>query len=102
MYNLPHIYNLEFNILQSLGPLPIYLLIFAVIYFIMIRPQVKQQKEHSSILENLKKGDRIITNGGIIGKIANIKGKNNEIIEISTNNSNIEILRTHIKSLYSK
>tara|TARA_B100000686_G_C16307952_1_gene721826 strand:- start:276 stop:584 length:309 start_codon:yes stop_codon:yes gene_type:complete len=102
MYNLPHIYNLEFNILQSLGPLPIYLLIFAVIYFIMIRPQVKQQKQHTALLENLKNGDRIITNGGIVGKIVNIKGKNKEIIQISTNNSNIEILRSHIKSLHSK
>ena len=74
MYNLPHIYNLEFNILQSLGPLPIYLLSFAVIYFIMIRPQVKQQKQHTALLENLKNGDRIITNGGIVGKIVNIKG----------------------------
>ena len=75
MINLVHIYNLKANILQTLGPLPIYLLIFLVIYFIMIRPQVKQQKEHKVMLENIKKGDRIVTKGGIIGKIVNIKGK---------------------------
>ena len=44
MINLVHIYNLKANILQTLGPLPIYFLIFLVIYFVMIRPQVKQQK----------------------------------------------------------
>ena len=102
MYNLPLIYNLEFNILKSLGPLPIYLLIFVVIYFIMIRPNVKQQKEMNEMLNNLKKGDKIITNGGIIGKISNIKGKNKEILEINSNNNTIEVLRSHIKSLNNK
>ena len=48
MNNLIHFTNLNANILQTLGPLPIYLLIFAVIYFIMIRPQVRQQKEHTA------------------------------------------------------
>ena len=55
MYNL--IYNTTFsnNILQTLGPLPIYVLIFAIIYFVMIRPQAKKQKEHNQMLDNLKK-----------------------------------------------
>ena len=45
----------------------------------MIRPQVKRQKDHAKLLENIKKGDRIITKGGIIGKIVAIKGKNKDI-----------------------
>ena len=102
MINLIHLNSLNANILQSLGPLPIYLLIFAVIYFIMIRPQVKQQKTHSKMLENLKKGDKVITRGGIIGTIKNIKGKNKDIIEIDTNNTKIDILKTHITSIYNK
>ena len=60
MINLVHIYNLKANILQTLGPLPIYFLIFPVIYFVMIRPQVKQQKEHSQMLENIKKGRTVL------------------------------------------
>ena len=102
MVNLVHIYNLKANILQTLGPLPIYLLIFLVIYFIMIRPQVKQQKEHKVMLENIKKGDRIVTKGGIIGRIVNIKGKNKEIVEIDVNNSKIDVFKTHISSTYNK
>ena len=75
MYNL--IYNTTFsnNILRTLGPLPIYVLIFAIIYFVMIRPQAKKQKEHNQMLDNLKKGDRVVTNGGIVGVIKNIKVK---------------------------
>ena len=102
MINLVHIYNLKANILQTLGPLPIYFLIFLVIYFIMIRPQAKQKKEHSQMLENIKKGDRVVTKGGIIGNIVSIKGKNKEILEIEVNNSRIDVFKTHISSIYNK
>ena len=98
MYNL--IYNTTFsnNILQTLGPLPIYVLIFAIIYFVMIRPQARKQKEHNQMLDNLKKGDRVVTNGGIVGVIKNIKGKDKNIIEIDSSNTKLEVLRTHISA----
>ena len=98
MYNL--IYNTTFsnNILQTLGPLPIYVLIFAIIYFVMIRPQAKKQKEHNLMLDNLKKGDRVVTNGGIVGVIKNIKGKDKNILEIDSSNTKLEVLRTHIST----
>ncbi len=44
----------------------------AIFYFLLIRPQQKKAKEHKALLDNLKRGDRIITNGGIIGTIVNI------------------------------
>ena len=50
------------------------LLIFVVFYFFMIRPQVKKQKELKNFRESLKKGDKIVTTGGIYGKIAEING----------------------------
>ena len=98
MYNL--IYNTTFsnNILQTLGPLPIYVLIFAIIYFVMIRPQAKKQKKHNQMLDNLKKGDRVVTNGGIVGVIKNIKGKDKNILEIDSSNTKLEVLRTHIST----
>lgn len=98
MYNL--IYNTTFsnNILQTLGPLPIYVLIFAIIYFVMIRPQARKQKEHNQMLDNLKKGDRVVTNGGIVGVIKNIKGKDKNILEIDSSNTKLEVLRTHIST----
>ena len=48
------------------------LLMFAVFYFILIRPQVKKQRQHQDMLSKLEKGDMIITNGGLIGKISGI------------------------------
>jgi preprotein translocase subunit YajC len=51
-----------------MGFLPM-ILIFAVFYFLLIRPQQKKAKEHRMLLENLKKGDAVITQGGLFGKI---------------------------------
>jgi preprotein translocase subunit YajC len=51
--------------------LPI-ILMFAVLYFIMIRPQMKRQKEHRSMLAAMTKGDEVITNGGIVGKVTKV------------------------------
>jgi preprotein translocase subunit YajC len=47
-------------------------LMVAIFYFLLIRPQQKKAKEHKALLDNLKKGDRVITNGGVIGTIVNL------------------------------
>lgn len=54
--------------------LPLFL-IFGIFYFILIRPQQKQQKEFKKMLEGLKKNDQIVTTGGVHGTIVNIKEK---------------------------
>lgn len=69
-----------------LGFLP-FLLIFAVLYFLMIRPQAKRQKEQQNMLKDLKQGDEIVTIGGIHGTIAGIREQDNSlIVKISDNN----------------
>jgi preprotein translocase subunit YajC len=50
------------------------LIIFAVFYFVVFRPQQKKMKEHKMLLDNLKPGDEVLTNSGIYGKIVNISG----------------------------
>ena len=55
--------------LMSMLPL---LLMFAVLYFVMIRPQMKKQKEHRSMVDALAKGDEIVTAGGLLGKVSKI------------------------------
>ena len=50
-----------------------FVLILAIIYFLMIRPQQKQRKQHEKTIMSLKKGDEIVTVGGIIGKVVHIK-----------------------------
>jgi len=89
------------EILQKLGSLPIFLLMFVIIYFLMIRPQSIQQKNHQSMLENLKKGDKVLTRGGIVGKIVDFQGKNDNIVILSIDDStNITILKSYISSLH--
>ena len=54
------------NILASLFPL---LVLFAIFYFLVIRPQQKQAKQHKEMVESLKKGDKIVTAGGLIAEV---------------------------------
>ncbi|HJD44550.1 MAG TPA: preprotein translocase subunit YajC [Candidatus Paenalcaligenes intestinipullorum] len=57
------------NALLSFLPI---ILLFAVLYFMMIRPQMKRQKEHRNLVAGLSKGDEVITSGGLLGKIAKV------------------------------
>jgi len=50
-------------------------LIFVVFYFLLIRPQQKQAKEHQKMLDGVKRGDRIITSGGLFGQVQSVRGK---------------------------
>ena len=52
--------------------------IFAIFYFVMIRPQQKQRKDHEERLRNLKRGDEVVTAGGIVGKVVHIAGPTGE------------------------
>ncbi|QPF72280.1 preprotein translocase subunit YajC [Roseateles sp. DAIF2] len=54
-----------------LSMLPL-VLMFVVLYFVMIRPQMKRQKEHKAMIEALAKGDEIVTAGGLLGKVAKL------------------------------
>jgi len=54
-----------------MGMLPI-ILMFVVLYFLMIRPQMKRQKEHRNLVAGLSKGDEVISAGGILGKVSKV------------------------------
>ncbi|MBV7484095.1 preprotein translocase subunit YajC [Bordetella sp. BOR01] len=54
-----------------MGMLPI-VLMFVILYFLMIRPQMKRQKEHRNLVANLAKGDEVMTAGGILGKVSKV------------------------------
>lgn len=74
------------NMLMQLLP---FLLIIVVFYFFMIRPQVKRQKELRKYRESLKKGDKVVTTGGIYGKVTEVK-ESHVVIEIA-NDVNIKV-----------
>ena len=79
-----------------------FILIFFIIYFLMIRPQVRRQREVKIMLDNLRKGDKVITSGGIIGIIAGFKEKENIVTLKLNQNVKIEILKTAISKVISK
>ena len=69
------------------------ILIFVIFYFFLIRPQQKKVKDHKAMVEALKRGDKVITSGGIVGTVERII--DNEKVEIKiSENVNVEIIRS--------
>ena len=68
--------------MQGLSAFAPFIAIFAIMYFVMIRPQVRKQKEHQAMLQKLGKGDEIITRGGLIGKITGVSDDGILVIEL--------------------
>ena len=67
------------------------LLIFVVFYFLLIRPQVKRQKEHKTMVEALNKGDEVVTAGGIVGKITDMADQYITLQVASVNGQPVQI-----------
>ena len=61
-----------------------FILIFAIMYFLLIRPQQKKVKEHKALVEAIKKGDEVVTQGGLIGKVTKVKGEGRIEVEIAS------------------
>jgi len=79
----------------SFAPLLFMILIF---YFLLIRPQQKKQKAHQSMLSELKKGDRVLTSGGIIGLIERVKDDGNLLIKVA-DNVKLEFAKSSVSSI---
>ena len=66
--------------MQAMQPIMMMLVMFGIFYFILIRPQVKKQREHAAVLNKLDKGDEVITRGGVIGKITGFTDNNTVLV----------------------
>ena len=77
------------------------ILIFVIFYFFLIRPQQKKVKEHKSMVASLKRGDEVVTSGGIIGRIERILGDDKVDLSISENVT-IQVVQSTIQSLLNK
>jgi preprotein translocase subunit YajC len=82
-----------------IGLLPI-ILMFVLLYFLMIRPQMKRQKEHRQMVEGLQKGDEVVTAGGLIGRITKIS-EHYMSLEIAPN-TEVNVQRTSVQTLLPK
>ena len=77
------------------------ILIFVIFYFFLIRPQQKKVKEHKSMVSALKRGDEVITSGGIVGKIERVLGDDKIDITIA-DNVTVQVVQSTIQSLLNK
>jgi preprotein translocase subunit YajC len=84
------------GIMEMLVPL---IIVFAIFYFLLIRPQQKQMKQHKEMLDKLKRGDNVVTNGGIIGKIYQING-DLVMLEVA-DDIRIKVLKNQIAGLFN-
>ena len=74
------------------------LLMFGVFYFILIRPQMKRQREHQAMLKQLDKGDMVVTRGGLVGKIS---GVTDTVLTIELQEKvRVRVLRSHVEGKY--
>lgn len=73
-------------------------LMFAVFYFLLIRPQVKRQREHQEMLKKLDKGDSVVTRGGLVGKITGVTD-NMLVIELQEK-VRVRVLRSHVEGKF--
>ena len=77
------------------------ILIFVIFYFFLIRPQQKKVKEHKLMVAALKRGDEVVTSGGIVGKIERVLGDDKVDILISENVT-VQVVQSTIQSLVNK
>ena len=77
------------------------ILIFVIFYFFLIRPQQKKVKEHKLMVAALKRGDDVVTAGGIVGKVEKVLGNDKVELQISENVT-VEVVQSTISSLLNK
>ena len=77
------------------------ILIFAIMYFLLIRPQQKKAKEHRAMVEALRRGDQVVTSGGLIGKVTKVKDDNEVEVELSQG-VHVRVVRSTIAQVLSK
>jgi preprotein translocase subunit YajC len=77
------------------------ILIFGIMYFLMIRPQQKKLKEHRAMVAALRKGDQIVTAGGLIGKVVKVKEDNEVEVQLAEG-VKVRVVQSTIQTVLSK
>jgi preprotein translocase subunit YajC len=77
------------------------ILIFGIMYFLLIRPQQQKMKEHKKMVESLRRGDQIVTQGGLIGKVSKVKDDNEVEVELAEG-VKVRVVRSTIAQVMSK
>lgn len=83
-------------IFEVLFPL---VMVFAIIYFMIIRPQQRRQKAHAEMINAVKRGDKVVTQGGLVGKVAKVS---DDEIEIDVNDTRLTVIKSMLVSVAPK
>ncbi len=87
------------NAIAQIVPL---ILVFGIMYFLLIRPQQKKLRDHQTMVAALRRGDQVVTSGGLIGKVTKVKDEVGEVeVEIAPG-VNVRVVRSTITSVLSK
>jgi preprotein translocase subunit YajC len=84
--------------IQQFVPL---ILIFAIMYFLLIRPQQKKVKEHKAMVDGLRRGDQVVTAGGLIGKVVKVKDDGELEVELA-DNVKVRVVQSTVATVVSK
>ena len=87
--------------MEAFGQFIPLLLIFAIMYFLLIRPQQRKVKEHAAMVEALRRGDQVVTQGGLIGKVAKVKDDNEIEVELAEG-VKVRVVKSTIAQVLSK
>ena len=90
--------NLNDPFFSSLVPL---VLLFAIFYFLIIRPQQQKMKAHQAMVAAVKRGDTVVTAGGLVGKVAKVKDDGEVMVEIA-DNVQVRVLKCTLTEVRSK
>ena len=87
--------------MEALGQFIPLILIFAIMYFLLIRPQQKRLKEHKAMVEALRRGDQVVTQGGLIGKVAKVKDEDEIEVDLA-DGVRVRVVKSTVAQVLSK
>ncbi|MEZ5675846.1 protein translocase subunit yajC [Thalassovita litoralis] len=87
--------------MDAIGQFLPLILIFGIMYFLLIRPQQKKMKDHQNMVSNLRRGDQVVTQGGIIGKVSKVKDDGEIEVEIA-DGVKVRVVKATIAQVLSK
>ena len=90
--------NLNDPFISTMFPL---LMLFGIFYFLLIRPQQQRMKAHQQLVESVKRGDTVVTAGGLIGKVAKVKDDGEIMVEIA-DNVQVRVLKSTLSEVRSR
>lgn len=88
--------------MEGIAQLVPLVLVFGIMYFLLIRPQQRKLKEHQALVAALRRGDQVVTGGGLIGRVTKVKDNENEVEVELAPGVNVRVVRSTITSVLSK